>query len=393
MHLILMTKPRNNQSGFTLIEVLTAAFVLSVAVVALFWVSTRSLMLNSQAAKLHGATLLSEDVFAAVQRTIYDNALAEDPVFGSPLVVCQGGATCQMDIDATLATPFTACTPGECAPVVQNTEGLMVQNPADVTEDNVTGYEREIQMELLSSREMLVTVLVRWEDRGRTYERTYTRTFLDWYSMEAYYEYGRVIVSVIECADESDLPNWGTKNAGPNMFDKNTAPDYVAAHAPDCWFAPDWLFQWGYWDWDPATYNVGPNGVRSLSKDFVGEADGSEGYGTYTYDPDSGIDPLVTEWHTFGQTDEDGRTAIIIPDPLAVSSVIALRLVLKPGYLPFSYYWQYDDEDAWVNPNLQDPYSAELYCHEDILNYDNLDFLQIVPGGNVYYCIAFVTQE
>lgn len=394
-----MTRLQNNQAGFTLIEVLTAAFVLSVAVAALFLVSTRSLMLNSQAAKLHGATLLAEDVFAAVQRTIYDNALVDDPVFGAPLAVCQGGATCQMDIDNTLNTPFSVCTAGDCDQVVRNTEGLMVQNPADVTADNQTGYEREIQMELLSSREMLVTVVIRWQDRGRAYERTYTRTFLDWYNMEAYYEYGRLIATVVECATESDLPNWS--GVGPSGgIQKGTAQAYVDAN-PNCWLSPNWQFQWGYLNWGfeegrgSRSNDLGwsideTKWVDNTPLPMTGPADGSGGPGTYTYDPvaDAYRDPYTNEWRTFGETDADGRTAIIIPDP-TIAANFMLRVVTKPGYVPFSYF--YDDDNPFTGPG--DDYTAEMYCRDDVENYDNFDYIDIQPGGNVYYCIAFMAKE
>jgi hypothetical protein len=254
-------------------------------------------------------------------------------------------------------------------------------------------------MEVVSDQEMLVTVLVRWTDRGRAYQRTYTRSFFDWYNMGAYYEYGRLIATVVECNDESDLPNWS--GGGPSSgITKNTATDYVLANSSNCWLSPDWLFQWGYLNWG-FDEGANPSSKEGWAIDeskwvdntpllMTGLADGSGGPGTYTYDPIADIfrAPYTNEWRAFGETDEDGRTAIIIPNP-SVAANFMLRVVTKPGYVPFSFF--YDDEDPFRGPGNN--YSAEMYCRDDIQNYDNFDFIKIQSGTNVYYCVAFMAQQ
>jgi len=51
-----------------------------------------------------------------------------------------------------------------------------------------------------------------------------------------------VIAHKIVCNDESLLPNWGL---GAANVTSTTAQDFVTANSPNCWFAPNWSFQWG----------------------------------------------------------------------------------------------------------------------------------------------------
>lgn len=380
----------NTQQGFTLVEVIAAAFVLSVAVASLFLVSARSLVLNSQAARTHGAILLAEDVFASVQRFVYDNALKEKDLFDAPFDACKSGRTCQLGITSSLTTLFQECD-GQCEPVVRTSgDNFFAQDPNETATGVDTGYDREIQMTLLTDAEMKVSVTIRWQDRGQSFEKKFERTFVDWYNMGAYYNYGRVIATVVECATEADLPNWG-ESEGPGVITKDTATDYVNANA-GCFLSPGWQFQWGYLTWGHeeggGLYTINESAwVDNTAADHVGEADGTDGPGTDTWDPviNSNRNPFTNEWRTFGDTDVDGRTAIIIPEPTA--SNFALRLIMKPGYIPFSYY--YDDDD-WQNAPDPDNYSAEMYCRDDIENYDNFDYIDIQSGPTVYYCNAFV---
>ncbi len=386
---------QNKQQGFTLIEVIAAAFVLSVAVASLFLVSARSLVLNSQATKTHGAILLAEDVFAGVQRALYDNVLDEKALFEAPFNGCKDGKTCQMKINAFNAATFPTCG-SECQPVVRAEGTNFFVQDVDETDTGVdTGYEREIRMTMLTDAEMKVSVTVRWQDRARTFEKTYERTFVNWYDMGAYSNYGRVILSVVECPTEADLPNWAIEGQSPaEGIVKDTAVNYVDTH-PGCFLSPDWKFQWGFLTWGHeeggAMSSIDETRwVENTAPDLVGEADGSGGPGTDTWDPvlDAGREPATNEWRTFGDTDIEGRTAIFVPNPADSAVNFALRFVMKEGYVPFSHYFDDDNPDTWDDP--QSDYSAEMYCDDDIINFDNYERIQIQPGGNVYYCTAFV---
>lgn len=149
-----------------------------------------------------------------------------------------------------------------------------------------------------------------------------------------------ISASKIVCNSESDLPNWG--QGGPNIT-ASTAIQFLETH-PNCRLESGFKFQW-------ATAEVPDPG-----KDFINEASG---------------------WNTFGPTNSSG-VATATASVSSEASYIWVREVLKDGYLPFSY------------PGDNNPYSAEMYCHIDVLNYDNYDKINSPWDPQVqYYCVAF----
>ncbi|MEX0924983.1 MAG: hypothetical protein WDZ82_03525 [Candidatus Paceibacterota bacterium] len=161
-----------------------------------------------------------------------------------------------------------------------------------------------------------------------------------------------IVASKIVCEDESDLPNWHSGSS----IDADTAQTFVDNN-PSCEFADDWSFQWGY------------EGVNELPGDHIGEADGSAGVGT---DTGSGSD----DWKTFGPTNASGTATVEIEDTKD-SSRIWVREVLKDGFVSFS------DANS-QSGNV----SAEMWCHNDVLNYDNYDFISNPQLDKTYYCVS-----
>lgn len=151
-----------------------------------------------------------------------------------------------------------------------------------------------------------------------------------------------VVASKIICDKESDLPN---RHNGPDIT-ATTAANYVAAH-PSCRLVPDWKFQWGY------------NGVTNPGDEYVGEA----GNG----------------WTTFGPTGSDGTASVSISDP--DGGRLKFREVLQEGYLPFTY-------KTHGNTNV-DNVTAEFYCANDVVNYDNEEWINAPRAGQTYYCVAW----
>jgi hypothetical protein len=166
-----------------------------------------------------------------------------------------------------------------------------------------------------------------------------------------------IVATKVVCDQESKLPNWGL---GGSDITSHTATDYVASHS-GCALAADWKFQWGF------------SGVKDLSGSFIGEADGSRGIGSNT---GTGL----SDWKTFGPSGVDGVATTKIYD-LQGSPSIWVREVLKDGYIPFTY-------DS-THPSNENTESAEMYCHTDVLNYDNYDNILDPVLGNTYYCVAF----
>ncbi len=145
------------------------------------------------------------------------------------------------------------------------------------------------------------------------------------------------------CEDESDLPKWGDSPGLPE--DPFITPEVINTWVNEndaCdFFEDEWHFQWAYGSED----NPGDNqGIVDDEK-----------------------------WNLFSSED----TVEIYPNDY---STLAVREVMREGFLPFS-----DD--------LQDDYSAEFYCHDDVYNYDNLEYIQNLEPGQTYHCAGFNVQE
>jgi hypothetical protein len=154
-----------------------------------------------------------------------------------------------------------------------------------------------------------------------------------------------VVATKVTCENEEDLPNWGL--GGPDIT-SDTATGWVSGNQT-CSLTPEWGFQW-------APGNVSNPG------DHTSEASGS--------------------WTTFGPTDGNGvATVEISEDNLAGTSKIWVREVFQDGFLGFTH--STDKSDV----------SAEMYCYNDVLNYDNYDYINNPEAGETYYCVAFNVLE
>jgi hypothetical protein len=151
-----------------------------------------------------------------------------------------------------------------------------------------------------------------------------------------------IVATKIVCDDELLLPGWGTGN-GENIT-STTAIDWVTENA-GCELAEGWNFEYAFNN----AANPGDN---------IGD----------------------TAWADFGPTKSDGETSVEINDVSDVNR-IWVREQLKDGYLGFTFNTK--------NQTNVDAISAELYCHRDVLNYDNYDFIDRPTIGNTYYCVAW----
>lgn len=141
-----------------------------------------------------------------------------------------------------------------------------------------------------------------------------------------------IIAKKIICDNEADLPNWG--NGGLDIT-SSTAQNWVNTHNK-CRIA-QWDFQWG----PSNASNPGDNTGESNS------------------------------WTTFGsQTTVD----------VSGQSKIWVREVWDNQFIPFTY-------NVYGNNNHN--VSAEVYCHTDVLNYDNYDSIDNPQAGQTYYCVGF----
>lgn len=154
-------------------------------------------------------------------------------------------------------------------------------------------------------------------------------------------------ITKIVCDDESLLPD-----DNYSSIDENTAADFLVsstAREAGCRLATadEFEFQW-------ALGGVGTNDAP----DNDGE--------------------LGNPWQNPVATDSNGQALVSIPsDTLGNNTTLSVREVMDTNkYLPFS---------GTGGSNI----SAELYCHTDAANYDNLDWIKNVSTDNTYYCVAW----
>ncbi len=158
-----------------------------------------------------------------------------------------------------------------------------------------------------------------------------------------------IVATKIICQNEADLPNWGTGGAG--SITAQTATDWITAH-PGCSLTEGWKFQY------------------------------AQGY---TYNPgDAFINMAGDPWMTVGPTNAQGSVSWQVPVMENGSSVISVREVLLSGFLPFTHE---------ATPDNSNSISAEMYCSDDIYNYDNLDYVANPVSGNTYYCVAWNVRQ
>lgn len=156
----------------------------------------------------------------------------------------------------------------------------------------------------------------------------------------------------IICDNESDLPDWSD---GQKMFDgitATTASEFLALKGDSCRLASDWGFAWAY----PGVGNPGS------------ETTGIGGEG----------------WNDFDtKTNAQGVATVSITLEPGTKELWA-REQFQEGYIPFA-------DSTGTNA-----VSAEFYCHHNVVNFDNYDYITktrtdetAFEDGGVFHCISF----
>ena len=141
----------------------------------------------------------------------------------------------------------------------------------------------------------------------------------------------------IICDDAADLP----QRSGGADITGATATEFLDGN-DNCRLEEDWQFQW-----------------------IAGQFPASE------LDDNAGE---LSDWNPF-----KGSMTVEIDG----FSRISVREVMKADYLPFS------GENTSGAPSGP---TAEFWCHTDVLNYDNLEYIDVEAGGE-YHCVAFNVKE
>lgn len=155
-----------------------------------------------------------------------------------------------------------------------------------------------------------------------------------------------IVATKVVCDSEEDLPNWGAVREDGNPIDENTVSDFLSIKGDVCRIVPDWEFQWANND---------------VSK------------------PDDNAGDAGSGWTTFGPTNLNGQAFAYLSEDDLTGTRIWFREVMKEGYIPFSGTTEPEHNNV----------SAEFYCHEDVLNYDNYDYIDNPETGDTYYCVGF----
>jgi hypothetical protein len=137
----------------------------------------------------------------------------------------------------------------------------------------------------------------------------------------------------IVCDDESDLPNWGA--GGPDIT-STTASDWLTANSEKGCKLKDWNFEWGY----------------STTGDPDDNTPGTAGAG----------------WTAFS-----AGTAVV---DISNDSQLRVREIYDSNYIPFT------------GQNTNQNVSAEMYCSNDVLHYDNWEIFSATENTD-YYCVAW----
>ncbi|MBU1083322.1 hypothetical protein KKE14_02715, partial [Patescibacteria group bacterium] len=200
---------------------------------------------------------------------------------------------------------------------------------------------------LVENNVEIITFALPQGDEGiSTHDQAQATTTINELACEPAEKEVTIVAHKIVCDIESELPNWG--NGGPDIG-PTTAEDWVATHR-SCRFVEGWEFQWG------------PDSA---------------------YDPgDTLVGPANAPWQAMPPTDVNGMTTTqLSSEDINGGSYLWFREVLEEGYIPFTF-----DQNGDTNV---DPVSAEMYCHVDVLNFDNYDRIDGVELGETYNCIAF----
>lgn len=149
-------------------------------------------------------------------------------------------------------------------------------------------------------------------------------------------ETATIVATKIVCPTEDLLPNWGSGDTSMQQITSNTASDFLEAN-PTC-HQEKWNFEWAPND----TANPGDNNVGATLGNWTSFADNTE---------------------------------------VPTGERVWVREQVSADYIPFS--GDTDPSNGW------DDVSAEMYCNNDILNYDNYDWIDPVEAGQTYYCVGF----
>ena len=161
-------------------------------------------------------------------------------------------------------------------------------------------------------------------------------------------QFATVVAHKIVCEDEDQMPRYGA--GGDYRITENTATDWVKEN-DSCELVNGWKFQWA------------PDHAEN---------------------PGDNVNIAGDPWITFDHpTTVNGKATLkLSAEDIEGMDHIWIREAMKNGYIQFTH-GSHNENDR----------SAEMYCHSDVLNYDNYERIDGIEVGNTYHCVAWNMKE
>ena len=177
-------KPVKNNKGFTLLEVITAIFILTVGVGGSVLLTQQTLSASSVIeSKLVAAYLAQEGV--EIIRNVRDANWLENRTTGTTswkdgLTNCGGVNCCEGDYNTDTAAPevlfSTGCDFDTLRPLNVDDNGFFSYSPGTTSK-----FKRKIAIQELDENRIEVTAEVLWKERDRAHSIRVMETLTNWY--------------------------------------------------------------------------------------------------------------------------------------------------------------------------------------------------------------------
>ncbi len=172
-------------AGFTLLEMLVAIFIFSIALVSLATISSRGIVVANNAINQATAQFLAAEGIELVESRRDDNFLTPGADWLDGLVdVCDSPDGCfasAFDTSHTLSNnyqiEFTTCSNG-CPQLLRTTSGLYWYNGSSGSPATI--FTRKIILESKSANEEIVRSRVEWQRGNVTYAVESQKSIFNW---------------------------------------------------------------------------------------------------------------------------------------------------------------------------------------------------------------------
>ncbi len=181
-----MTYFHPQKSGFTLIEILVAISILSMAILATFTAVSQSLKTTNFSEDQIVAYYLADEALEYIRNRRDSNAIQHINALGSgdtfdwlTGIIPACGTACFVDVSAASANAITACSGSDtasCPFLLYNATNGLYQ----YTSGTNTVYKRAVKVESINATEVSVVVSVLWTAQSVTKNYTQTVVLKNW---------------------------------------------------------------------------------------------------------------------------------------------------------------------------------------------------------------------